>query len=623
MYVWLYQGWALFLFLSLSISATATAVELDSLVDRDLDYEVRPQVNIFHPRLIALWSQALARPEVELKRQSARAIVEAHRLGMTDLVSVIPALVELLRTEDLQDDVAYDVAAALIELEASDMAGTLMRRAVEGNLSLALLIEPVLARWDFQEIRSVWLDRLDQDGVDPVRLALAIDGLSVVKESQAVNSLRRLARDQIKPSEIRLKSALALGWIQREDLESTASDLMSPLSVATGTAGSSATTSLLNRLVSARLLRYHSGDKAVEQLMQLAVDPQGVVASIALERLLEIDPSLVQPINEQIVHSPDARVRWLAGQALTGQATVEAVVLLGGLLDDPIPDVRIQTADQMVMLDADSRLTGTVRSSAMEMLMSDRPRGVEQAAMVLGAIDHEQAADRMVALLYSEVPEVAVASAWGLRNLAVMETNAPILERVRSEVRRTVALDDELWRTWRQVPTPEVDFRALMVTYRQLEQLIQAMGMMEYVPCRELLEEFLPTPPSRGIGDPPAVAATFMVSTRSAAIWALGHLPTGNATDRLVSRLIEILGPDPSNAPAEPSQTRAASALSLGQMDIKSAIPLLRSHCGPLAAHDRVEAACGRTVHKMAGDPLPESVPQEVHQLDWFLEPID
>ena len=209
----------------------------------------------------------------------------------------------------------------------------------------------------------VWLDRLDQDGVDPVRLALAIDGLSVVKESQAVNSLRRLARDQIKPSEIRLKSALALGRIQREDLESTASDLMSPLSVASGTAGSSATPSLLNRLVSARLLRYHSGDKAVEQLMQLAVDPQGAVASIALERLLEIDPSLVQPINEQIVHSPDASVRWLAGQALTGQATVEAVVLLGGLLDDPIPDIRIQTADQMVVLDADSRLTSTVRSS--------------------------------------------------------------------------------------------------------------------------------------------------------------------------------------------------------------------------------------------------------------------
>ena len=96
-------------------------------------------------------------------------------------------------------------------------------------------------------------------------MALAIDGLRVVRETEAVDSLGRLARDQIKPSEIRLKSALALGWIQREGLESTATDLMSASPAASGASGGSATTSLLNRLVSARLLRYHSGDEAVEQ----------------------------------------------------------------------------------------------------------------------------------------------------------------------------------------------------------------------------------------------------------------------------------------------------------------------------------------------------------------------
>lgn len=614
--------------LLLSFSTVTIGVELDSLVDQDLTYEERPQTTVFHPRLGTLWSAALDSPEMELKRQASQAISEAHQAGMNNLEDMIPKLMELLRTDDLPEDVTYDVAHALIELEAFDAAELLMKRAEESNLSLSLLIEPALARWDFKPMRKVWLARIDQDNLDSSRIVLAIDGLRVVKESQAVESLRSRVRDRDDLSEIRLKSALALGAIQHEGLESIAHELMTSLSAAAKVrpeADSSFAIDLVNRLVSARLLRYHDGDEAVELLVELAADLEGAVAVIALERLLEIDPSLVKPINKELVGSPDANVRRLVSQALTGQATVEAVVLLNELLDDPIPDIRVQTADQMVLLDGNEGLSDIVRTSAMKMLMSDRPRGVEQAAMVLGAIDHKPAADTLVKLLYSDVHEVAVAAAWGLRKLVVIETAEPILNRLRSEVKRTKDLDDELWKTWKSNPPPTVDFKRLSVIYRQLDQLIQTLGLLEYVPSREVLEQFLPTPPARGLGDPPAVAATYTVTTRSAAIWTLGHLPIDDSTDRISGRLSEILNATPPVSPTESSQTRAAAAMSLGWMNIRSAIPLLKKYrdSSSLAAHERVGAACGRTLHNLVGDPLPKSVPNEVHRLGWFLEPID
>ena len=161
--------------------------------------------------------------------------------------------------------------------------------------------------------------------------------------------------------------------------------------------------------------------------------------------------------------------------------------------------------------------------------------------------------------------------------------------------------------------------------YRQLDQLIQTLGLLEYVPSREVLEQFLPTPPARGLGAPPAVAATYTVTTRSAAIWTLGHLPIDDSTDRSSGRLSEILNATPPVSPTESSQTRAAAAMSLGWMNIRSAIPLLKKYrdSSSLAAHERVGAACGRTLHNLVGDPLPKSVPNEVHRLGWFLEPID
>jgi HEAT repeat protein len=588
-------------------------VELDSLVRKELAYQTRPKVPAFSPRVTALWIDALARPESEIKHQVAQDIVKAHRLGMPDLEQAIPSLVTILSADEVTRTVAFDTAHALIELNARDSAGLLMQRAQQGNLSMAFLIEPALADWDFAPMREVWLTRLLQNDIEQARLALAIDGLRVVNEQQAIEPLRRLALDSQNPSDLRLKSARALGSIRRAAGESDARDLFLALQAAT----------LINRLVAAELLRYHSGPAAVELLLKLTRDRSGPVAAIALARLVEIDPSLVEPVNEQIVTSPDANVRQLAAQAFSGQQTVEAVALLGILLDDPIPNIRIFAADQLVALDKIEPLRSSVRAAATKMLFSERPRGVKQAAMVLGAIDHEPAAGQLVQLLESDVPEIAIASAWALRKLAVVETAEAILQKVHHEIERTLALDNKLWQTWSDMPTPVVDFDELLTTYLQLEQLIQALAVMRIESSEPLLKRFLPTPPARGLGDPPAVAATYISQTRAAAIWALGNLSADKANGELAGRLIKILESVPPGSIFEAPQTRAAAAVGLGLMNVQEAIPLFRKYIGAMAAHDTVGATCARSLHKLAGDPLPKPVPLEVRSHTWFLTPLE
>ncbi|MCH2129524.1 MAG: hypothetical protein MK179_10295 [Pirellulaceae bacterium] len=604
----------------------APAVELDSLVTADLAFEARPDLAAFHPRLLPLWSAALDRPEIELQQEAARAIVKAHQTGMEGLESTVPRLMQLLSGEKLPDDASYDLAQALIELDITSAADLLMQLRKDSRLPLTLLIEPALARWDYEPMRDVWLNRLQQTNVDTTRLALAIDGLRKVQASQASEPLRRLVSDSQQSSEIRLKAANALGFLSHEGLEPLVQELLHlPDHKENGAppTGSSVSATLLHQLLCVRLLRFHASNEAIELLLFLATNDNGGVAALALERLLEIDGSLVTPINDQLVHHMDSNVRRLTGRALTQQATVNAVILLHELLDDPIPDIRIQTADQMVALDAQADLSESVRSSAMDMMASGKPRGVEQAIMVLGAVDHEPAADQMVSLLTSKTPEIAVASAWGLRKLQVDDTSKPMLDHLSAEMKRTAELDAELWITWKQTPPPTVDFDGLQVTYQQLQQLMQALSLLQYTEARELFEQHLPTPPVRGLGDPPAVAAVFHPDTRAAAIWALGHIALDDRTEMVTNRLVEILNSVPPSGAAETSVTRAAAAISLGSQEVTSALPSLRNHLGPLPAHEQVGFACGRVLHVLAGEPLPVSSPRTVYQLGWFLEPIE
>ena len=584
----------------------AWSLEVDSTLDEDIRFQPQPEVKQFSEKLKPLWVEALKHPEIELKRQAAYAIARAHREGMQGLQETAEVLLNVLRDESVHPIIELAVVQALIELDARESAPLLMDCVHSSNLELTAIIEPVLAQWDHKPMRAVWHKRLASKRTPRPLLVLAIEGLATAGDVTAAEALKKMAIDVKTPPDLRLKTARATGRLQQESLEKTVQSLL----------GDGTSTSVLDRLVAVLLLRHHSGTVTQERLLSLAVDPEGAVGALALERLKELDTSLVTDINDRLAASPDARVRKLVAECLLGQATVDSVALLGVLLDDPIPEIRIFAGDALAQLFNDARLRDSVRKTAVHMLDSDRPLGLEQAALVVGQIDHEPAWNRLLELLTHAEPKVNIAAAWALRRVEVLETGTPMFDFVQRQTVETRTLDDKLWETWNQLPPPVIDFEGLRALYTVMEHLTQALASLRYKEADLFLRRYLPTPPLRNLGDPPAVAAEFQTRLRATVIGTLGHLYEDEPPPKeLKDRVLGIL----SGAPDPPS-VRAAAAIALARMKAVDAIPVLRSQRGDLPPHKMVGAACCRALERLVGEPFPPAILRHTYRVGWFLE---
>lgn len=583
------------------------ALETHSWVDHETEFTPQPEIFTFSPKLKPLWLEAFARSEVDLKRQAVAAIAKAHGLGMFGWDEAITPLSAALEDPRLTRVVAVDIAHTLIVLEARRAAPLLMKQVGGDDLDKALLVEPALARWDHQPMRPIWLARLEDPGTRYRWLILAIECLGHVGETKAIEPLRRLVLDPERLPNVRNQAAQAMGRIQREGLEGVAGQLVERDSPAL----------LVDRLAAAALLRHHRGQDAAGLLLKLAASPDQAVVAAAMRRLSELDPMLVRGLNVQLAGSTDSSVRRMAAICLHGQQLPESIELLGELLDDPHPAARGYVADALVELDQIDRLSEPVRGAAVKMLATDQPRGLEQAALVIGHLDHEPAAERLVELLNFDHPKVSITSAWALRRLAVPETGDAIFSQIQKHTKETKEYDDHLWEVWFTNP-PRIDFDKLRGTYDQVEHLMQALGVLDYHAGESLLATYFPKPPQRGLTDPPAVAAVYQEPIRAAAVWATARMYTDQPDGTPVATLTGMLD-DASEMP----RVRSLAVAGLAEMNVVSVIDDLRKLRGPKAAHAMLGMACGRALQRLAGDPLPEEVSRKIQLGGWFLEPTN
>jgi HEAT repeat protein len=247
-------------------------------------------------------------------------------------------------------------------------------------------------------------------------------------------------------------------------------------------------------------------------------------------------------------------------------------------------------------LSRDPKLEPAVRQATTEMLRSQRWRGLEQASLLAGALDHEAEADRLIELLDFPRPEVMVAAAWALRRLAVPATLGPMFDKVRraSESIHGAARDKD--------PSPI----ELLVLDRQTSQLIQAFGQMRYAAPEALLRTFVPKG-GAGLGG----------ESRAAAIWTLGLLHEGQPEPELVERLRNRVADVENIDDPEDERVRNMAAVSLGRMKAVIALPDLRLYYQMGHSH------CGWAVEHITGETLPPVPPVEARQTGWFLEPMD
>ena len=540
----------------------------------------------FPVELAELWVVALGRPEASMRLRAAGAIALAHRRGMPGLADQTGThLLRLLTRPDPHPNVRQAVAETVIALDLPQAAGPLLARNRADGQDMVLATDPVLAQQDYEPARAVWLQRLNASDIRWHVRRSAIVSLATVGEPRAADALRQLVLDRSVDRAMRLTAAQGLGATASTGLVDMARRL-----------AGGGTAPIADRLIAAAMLGGHSDGEARKLLLELAADENPAVAAVAVERLLQIDAALLEPQLPRLAGSPDAALRALAARGFSDLGTIESIGPLADLLNDAHPDVRVTARRGMQRCAAEPRLRDAVHRQALRILAGGDWRGLVESADLLGRLDHEPAADRLLELLSFGRGEVQLAAAVNLRRLAVGETMPALLAHCRA-----VATSAQVQRA---------------IVAGQLTQAFQAFGAAEYQPAAALMRQLLPRKANGGAYEHHTV-------TRAAAAWALGRLyrgnPDGGVAGELAARLNDVAPGD-----TEVVVVRQMAAVSLGRMGAAEQSRTLRRWSKPFAQEDRpVAQACRWAIHRVTGEPLESLEPDFVKPVGWFLEPFD
>jgi HEAT repeat protein len=569
---------------------------IESPMYRIPDVPMPPLVKVFPEGLKELWLRALERPEADMKCKAADAIALAHQSGMKGLEATIAPLTALLDRPEQHHTVRLSIARALIILEARECTTSLFGQAQAGSSDLRELVEPALARWDFQPSRALWIERLGESATRHRDLILAIQGLATVREEKASERLRDMVLADRTSGSIRLESARALGSLRSEGLEKDAERL----------AADDSARGLVPRLAAASLLHRHSSQVAIQLLLRLTRDPEPAVAAVAVARLLEIDPQLHVPAVEHLLASPDANLRSFAVDVLGRLPNEKHLHLLGDRLDDEHIGVRAKARRYLEKLAVEKKWHDAIIAEGRRMLQTQQWRGMEQATILLTQLDHKPSVERFLSLLTFSRPEVRITAAWGVRKLDVPDTLPRVLSFINSLVQqrslRSSAPRDQGFPGQLEEP--------VWVNEYTLCQLNQLLGQRKYRPADAALRKFIPKNTRLG------------PEARAAAVWALGLIHEGETIDDLAAALAQRLE-DVTAIPPEFTQVRLMSAFTLGRMKAKKSLPSLRRFFfqGELN-RDVINNACGWSIAQILGQPLPPGSPIRQMQRNWFLSPL-
>ena len=554
------------------------------LMDHDPEIHVPPTVNVVEPaaKLKALWLEALARPEADMQRMAANAITRGHAAGLAGLDDAVPRLETVLTSAASHPAARLAVARALVELGAKASAASMAASAQQFGADLRQVIEPALAQWDYRPMREMWQARLNVPQVHHRELVLAIRCLTTAGDESAVGALLELVHNAERSPDVRIEAARSAGILVNQGLEADARAL---------TAGGKAA-SKLNRLCGMQLVARHAGDDALALLRVFAVDAEPAIAAIALGRLIEIDPQLVLPLVARAIGSADAKIRRHGAHVYLLLPDPDRVAVLAGLLNDPHPGLRSSVCEWLHELSRVPELGEPILRSATEVLAKDDWRGLEQAALLLAAMDHKPAAPRLVELLDYRRTEVRVAAAWGAKMLAVPETLPALL---------TAALRRTEMRMGKDPQPPDLDV--------QTAHLLELFGKTKYRDAEPLLRRHVPKEFKMGL------------YSRAAAIWSLGFLHEGVPDDDLARQLFERLT---DNGPPFPEMlpTKEMSAVTIGRMKAVSQAPVLRKLIVPNITAGGLSLRIRWAVMELTGESIPEPSPPTAGKSGWFLEPI-
>jgi HEAT repeat protein len=336
------------------------------------------------------------------------------------------------------------------------------------------------------------------------------------------------------------------------------------------------------------LIASHQSEQAIRIDQARAGDEEPAVASVALRSLFAIDPKQVLPVAEAALQGLDTNVRSVGIETYLLLPTKERLLTLSHKLNDPHPKLRGRVREGFFELSNDGTLEPTIRQSAIAILNGDDWRGQEQAALLLGALDEESIAPRLIDLLASSRPEVMVSAAWSLKAIEVPQTAAPVQAFAQERTTSGIVVNNA------------IDI--------QMAHLFELLGKLKAVEAIPLLEVYVPK------------TEKFGFNSRAAAIWSLGVIQEGQVNEPLAKKLLERFL-DTLASPPEAFEVRRVSVLSLGRLRAKNRLPALRQALGEAVDQDWMELTIRHAITQISGEVIPVQPPVTLFRTGWFLEP--
>ncbi|MBC8289507.1 MAG: hypothetical protein H8E37_04235 [Planctomycetes bacterium] len=551
------------------------------------DVELLPEGRVLTPEFKTLWKSVLNSKDRELRRNAVLSIGQAHDGGFDDFSDLIEDVRATFNRDDLRPITRVDAARTLVILDARAAAPDLMKHLNEPGVRQ--VAEPAFARWDHEPARAMWMERLKKpEGVPRSHLAMAMQCLAQVKHSSATNDCRKIAFSPDFDAGLRMEAARALARLQPSGLENDSENLL---------AGGKS----LSALLGATLLREHTGETTERLLTSLLEHSSPPVAAKAWERLNELNPDRVtKAVLKKTLGVRDARLRLLAVRNCKLRSEL-LVDWLMAALDDHHPDVRclarhgLRDHERKATKENKADIVDQIHAVNSKAFTSDFSwRGLEQACLLAGEIDHEPAVNRIVALLRHERKELASAAAYSLKELAVADVLPQMLAYAEQ-------LDGELSRG-----IPGRSQRAEVVQ----THLFESFADLNYRPADSLMRKYVPK-------QDPRYDAWY---TRMAAIWSLAHFNKENSDAQLLSQFKSRML-DWSSIPPEMNEVVMAAALAFGVMKQESAVADLRRLAEAMPNQPPGRAAHW-SIHQITGEPIPPKPRLEKSRSRWFLAPM-
>jgi HEAT repeat protein len=556
-------------------------IDTEFAMYHDPDFNAPAPVKRLEDRLLPLWRTVLLRSEADYQRQAAEAIAFSAESGFPGMEAAREDLLTLLETAD-HPAARVAAARALIAIDDRASADALFEASQEHDSQLRLLVEPALANWEYAPIRDIWRERVRDGHTNRRELVLALDGLAAVGDSEVLDAILAIVLSGDRAGDVRLAAARAAGVADTDTGREEAVEQL----LGQGVPG------VVQRLCAVALLARHDSDFAREQLLALARDAEPAVVEQALGRLNAIDSNLVLPLAGEAMQNPDPKVRRRAADAYVALPTSERIAALSLLMNDIHPDVRVSVRKDLLQLASQPSMDEAVRASAVDVLGGDNWRGQEQAALLLGNLDHEPAAARLFELMRSDRAEVMVATGWALKMLAIPEMLPDMLAHAEFQTAERLAKPSR----------PGLD--------EQVAHLIEAFAVMRFQPADDLLRRHVPKDHRYGY------------FSRGAAMWGLGYLHEGEPDEGLAAQFVERMNDTTDIVNPEVDIAWRMSATALGRMRAESQLDALRARLAHTYEHDAVAYAIRWSILQITGEVIPTPPPEVRGMSGWFLEPL-